>query len=145
MSYPPGDVKDKTKQYNINRIRPRAAGKDRKTKSHQKHLRGSRSSLWLRVMTLQIKVCGTSSIIGRFYERSRSGTLLPCLPSPTCFRQPRFQYDRDKTNDRVMTWERGGLVRGSDPPSCDRVHNTAGYTRWAPARRLIQKHLSTGV
>ena len=38
-------------------------------------------------------VCGTSSI-GRFYLRSRSGTLLPCLPSPSCFRQPRFPYDR---------------------------------------------------
>ena len=32
--------------------------------------------------------------IVRFYLRSRSGTLLPCLPSPSCFRQPSFPYDR---------------------------------------------------
>ena len=34
---PPGDVKDKTKQYNnLNRIRPRSKGKDRKTEAQQK-------------------------------------------------------------------------------------------------------------
>ena len=51
----------------------------------------------------------------------------------------------DKTNDCVMNSERGALVRGSDPPSGHSVHNTAGYTWRAPARRLIQKYLFTGV
>ena len=51
--------------------------------------------------------------------------------------------DRHKTNDCVMNSERGALVRGSDPPSGHNcVHNTACDTWQAPARRLIQKHLS---
>ena len=83
-SIPPWD--DRTKQYeysNINRIRPRAKGQDRKTEAQQNHFRGSHSSNW---------VCGTSSIrtclLGRFYLSSRSGTLVSCLSSPSCFRQP---------------------------------------------------------
>ena len=51
----------------------------------------------------------------------------------------------DKTNDCVMNSERGALVKGSDPPSGHSVHNTAGDTWRAQARRLIQEHLSTGV
>ena len=33
------------------------------------------------------------SSIRRFYLRSRSGTLLPCRPSPSSFRQPRFPHE----------------------------------------------------
>ena len=52
-----------------------------------KHLRGSHSSLWYGLLVAQT---------GRFYllRSSRSGTSLPCLPSPSCFRRPRFPYDR---------------------------------------------------
>ena len=39
-------------------------------------------------------VCGTSRALGRFYLVSGSDTLLPCLPSPSCFRQARFPDDR---------------------------------------------------
>ena len=80
---PPGDVPDKTKQYK-SRLRPRAKGKDRKTEAYQTKLRGSRSSLWYIYM----------SSIRRFYLRSRSGTLLPSLPSPSSFSQPRFPHER---------------------------------------------------
>ena len=58
------------------------------------------------------------------------------IPSPR-------QTSIDKTNDCVMSSERDALVRGSDPPSGHRVHNTAGDTWRAPARRLIQKYLFT--
>ena len=51
----------------------------------------------------------------------------------------------DKTNDCAMKSERGVLVRGSDPPSGDIVHKTAGDTWWAPARRLIQIHVGAAV
>ena len=51
----------------------------------------------------------------------------------------------DKTNDCVMQSEGGVLVRSSDPPSGHSVHNTAGDVWRAPAMRLIQKHLATGV
>ena len=51
----------------------------------------------------------------------------------------------DKTNDCVMNSARGALGRAFDPPSGHSVHNTAGDTWRAPARRLIQKHLPTGV
>ena len=48
----------------------------------------------------------------------------------------------DKTNDCVMQSERGAPVRGSsDPSSGHSVHDTAGDTWRAPARRLIQTHL----
>ena len=50
----------------------------------------------------------------------------------------------DKTNDGVVNSERRARVRGSDPLSGHSVHNTATNTWRAPARRLIQKHLSTG-
>ena len=51
----------------------------------------------------------------------------------------------DKTNGCVMHSERRALVRDSDPPSGHSVHNTAGDTWRAPAGRLIQKYLFTGV
>ena len=59
------------------------------------------------------------------------------IPSPR-------QTSIDKTYDFILNSERGALSRGSDPPSGHSVHNTAGDTWRAPARRLIQKHLSTG-
>ena len=51
----------------------------------------------------------------------------------------------DKNNDCVVKPERGALVRGSDPPSGHSVHSTARDKWRAPARRLMQKHLATGV
>ena len=78
----PGDVTDKTKQCNnteYDQERQERTGKPKHNKS---------------TFEAAAAVCGTSSI-GRFYLlRSRSGTLLPCLPSPSCFRQPRLPYDR---------------------------------------------------
>ena len=53
--------------------------------------------------------------------------------------------DIDKTSDCAMKAERGALVRGSDPPSGHSVHETAGDTWRAPARRLIQTHLGVAV
>ena len=51
-----------------------------------------------------------------------------------------------KNNDCAMKSERDALVRGSDPPSGhSSVHKTAGDTWRAPARRLIQTHLSAAV
>ena len=55
------------------------------------------------------------------------------------------QTSIDKTHDCIMNSERGALVMTSDPPSGYSAHNTAGDTWLASARRLIQKHLSTGV
>ena len=57
------------------------------------------------------------------------------------------QASVDKTNDSVMNYERGALVRGSDPPSGHKCsqHGRCHHTWQAPARRLIQKLLSTGV
>ena len=60
------------------------------------------------------------------------------IPSPR-------QTSIDQTNECIMKSEWGALFRGSDPPSGRSVHNTAGDTWRAPARRLIQKHLPTGV
>ena len=55
------------------------------------------------------------------------------------------QASVDKTNDSVMNYERGALVRGSDPPSGHSLHKTTG-DRWrAPAMRLIQTHLGAAV
>ena len=58
----------------------KSESKGQETRSTTRHLRHSRSS-------------GASSI-GRFYLRRRSGTLRPCLLSPSCFGEPRFPYDR---------------------------------------------------
>ena len=55
------------------------------------------------------------------------------------------QTSIDKTNDCAMKSERVALVRGSNPPSGHSVHNTAGDTWRAPARRLIQTHLGADV
>ena len=55
------------------------------------------------------------------------------------------QTSIDKTNDCAMNSERGALVRGSNPPYGHSVHITACDTWRAPARRLIQTHLSTCV
>ena len=55
------------------------------------------------------------------------------------------QTSIDKTNDSVINFERGALVRVSDPPSGRSVHNTAGDTWRAPARRLIPTHLGADV
>ena len=60
------------------------------------------------------------------------------IPSPR-------QTSIDKTKDCFMNSDRGALARGSNPPFGHSVHNTAGHTWRAPARRVIQKHLSTGV
>ena len=69
----PGDVTDKTKQCNnteYDQERQERTGKPKHNKS---------------TFEAAAAVCGTSSI-GRFYLlRSRSGTLPPCLPSPSCF------------------------------------------------------------
>ena len=56
-----------------------------------------------------------------------------------------LQTSVDKTVDCVMKPEPGALFRGSDPPSGQSVDNTAGDTWRAPARRLIPKHLASGV
>ena len=55
------------------------------------------------------------------------------------------QASVDKTNDSVMNYERGALVRGSDPPSGHSVYKTAGDTRQAPARSLMQTLLGAAV
>ena len=55
------------------------------------------------------------------------------IPSPR-------QTSIDQTNECIMKSEWGALFRGSDPPSGRSVHNTAGDTWRAPARRLIQTH-----
>ena len=60
------------------------------------------------------------------------------IPSPG-------QTSIDKNNDCAMKFERGALVRGSDPPSGHSVHKTNGDRRRAPARRLIQTHLGAAV
>ena len=52
------------------------------------------------------------------------------------------QISIDQTNDGVMKPERGALVKISDPLSVHSVHNTAGDTWRAPARRLIQKQMA---
>ena len=60
------------------------------------------------------------------------------IPSPG-------QTSMDKTIDCAVKSERGGLVRGSDPPSGHSVHKTTGDTWRAPAMRLIQTHLGADV
>ena len=60
------------------------------------------------------------------------------IPSPR-------QTSIDKNNDCFMKSERGALVTGSDPLSGHSVHNTAGDTWRAPARRLMQKHSAADV
>ena len=55
------------------------------------------------------------------------------------------QTSMDETNDCAMKCERGALVKGSDPPSGHSVHNTAGDTWRARARRLIQTRLGAAV
>ena len=60
------------------------------------------------------------------------------IPSPR-------QTSIDKANDYVMNSERGALTRGSDPPSGHSVHKMTSDAWRALARRLIQKHLATGV
>ena len=55
------------------------------------------------------------------------------------------QTSIDKTNDCAMKSERGALVRGPDPPSGHRVHETTSDTWRTPARRLIQTHLGAAV
>ena len=59
------------------------------------------------------------------------------IPSPR-------QTSLDKTYDCAMKYERGALVRGSDPPSGHSVHKTTGDTRRAPARCPIKTHLGAG-
>ena len=85
MSCPPRrcDRHNKTiQQHVINRIRPRSKGKDRSTEAQQ-DAPGAAAS---------VRVAQTA----RFYPRtgSRSGTLLTCLRSLSCCRQPPFPYDR---------------------------------------------------
>ena len=96
----------------------------------------------------------TSSKLSKINEKHHSGQMLgqdrPEKHSTKCsIRSGEIPSPRwtsiDKTNDCVMNSERGALVRGSDPPSGHSVHNTAGDTWTAPARRLIQKYLFTGV
>ena len=60
------------------------------------------------------------------------------IPSPR-------QTSNDKTDDCVMKSERGAFVKVSNPPSGRSVHNTAGDTWPAPARRMIQTHLGADV
>ena len=50
-----------------------------------------------------------------------------------------------QTYDCAMKSERGALARGSDPPSGHSVYKTAGDTRQAPARSLMQTLLGAAV
>ena len=60
-------------------------------------------------------VCGTSSIYRQVLPASRPDTLLPSLPSPSCFRQPRLSYFVDCSGSIAVV-----------PPrrKCDRQYKT---------------------
>ena len=78
-------------------------------------------------------------ILGRSWAKiGLRKTQATCLVRSGEIPSPR-QTSIDKTSDCVINSERGALVRGSDPPSGHSVHNTAGNTWRAPARRLLQK------
>ena len=76
-------------------------------------------------------VCGRSSI-GRFYRRNRSGTLLPCLPSPSCFRQ---KANAGGENNKVF--RTNGYYLGSSIESGNLVWPTCGSS---VMRRDISKN-----
>ena len=50
-----------------------------------------------------------------------------------------------QTNDCVMDYERGALVRGSDPPLGHRVHTVSGDMWWTLAMLMIKTQLVAGV
>ena len=71
---PPGERCDKTKQYNINKQNATKRKERTETSKHNKS-----------TFEAPAEVCGASSISRFYLLRSRSGTLPPCLPSPSCF------------------------------------------------------------
>ena len=51
----------------------------------------------------------------------------------------------DENNDSVVNYERGELVRGSDPSLVYSAHSTAGDLWRPPIRLLLKTHLAAGV
>ena len=101
--------------------------------------------LWARFFERELLEKPEQTIMGSMLGRGRlqenSGG---CLVRSAEIPSPR-QISTDKTNDCVMNYERGALVRGSDPPYGQRVHTMAGDMWRALTRRMTKKQLAAGV